>query len=628
VYGGTSTYNGLNVTTSGGAGLHTLTIGGSPVLTVNDSTFTNNAPAAVVWAIYGGSTTTLNNVNITATGLAGTGSYGIRIYGWEFEAATPSSVTINGVNVTVKTNDYGAVVQGGDATLNLQDSTLHSTGRSALYITEDNTTANFVNTTAISDARAAATIAYSGTLHATGSTFNGATDAVLVTGGGTPSDPTSGPSDLVTITGGTLTAQGGDAIHAVNTVADIILAGSMSISASSGNLLNVESNNPTVDAYPNPTASIVNFTGNGLTATGNIIADATSTLNVNLTNNTVITGAQNGVNIATTIDGTSTWNVNANSAIASLNNAGLVAFVAPTGDPTQAASYKTLTVNNYVGNGGTILFNTYLAGDGSPSDLLMINGGTATGTTTIKINNTGGLGALITGNGIPLVTVENNGTTATGAFSLFGGSVSAGAYTYTLNQGGLAGADPYDWFLRDTLTPVIPVVVSPMSTLTPTPTSLIGVAFDVRDPLDSTLQFISAVQANPARLSFLNRTNPCPTTARRCPFTWPLRPSRKRWAAACSARTTTAGARTTACSRIPPPTARRLATWPGGCACSVKSGITDSAKARAISRAKAPPTTSVSPVCSLASTPCVWPPTTASPMRQGCTWATCTATRT
>ena len=58
------------------------------------------------------------------------------------------------------------------------------------------------------------------------------------------------------------------------------------------------------------------------------------------------------------------------------------------GDPTLLSSYKTLTVNNYVGEGGQIRLNTYLAGDGSPSDRLVINGGTATGTTTVIPSNT------------------------------------------------------------------------------------------------------------------------------------------------------------------------------------------------------------------------------------------------
>ena len=45
---------------------------------------------------------------------------------------------------------------------------------------------------------------------------------------------------------------------------------------------------------------------------------------------------------------------------------------------------------NYVGNGGRLLLDTFLAGDGSPSDRLVIDGGTATGSTGVFIANVGG----------------------------------------------------------------------------------------------------------------------------------------------------------------------------------------------------------------------------------------------
>jgi type V secretory pathway adhesin AidA len=85
------------------------------------------------------------------------------------------------------------------------------------------------------------------------------------------------------------------------------------------------------------------------------------------------------------------------------NNDSLIRFSGPAGDPTQLSSYKTLTAVNYTGTGGEILLNTYLGGDGSPSDRLIINGGTATGSTGLFIHNTTGQGAETTGNGILVV---------------------------------------------------------------------------------------------------------------------------------------------------------------------------------------------------------------------------------
>jgi outer membrane autotransporter protein len=106
-----------------------------------------------------------------------------------------------------------------------------------------------------------------------------------------------------------------------------------------------------------------------------------------------------------------------------------------------------LTAVNYTGTGGQILLNTYLGGDGSPSDRLIINGGTATGSTGLFIHNTTGQGAETTGNGILVVNAINGGTTIPGAFMLTG-EVRGGAFDYDLFRGGLGGSAPNDWFLR------------------------------------------------------------------------------------------------------------------------------------------------------------------------------------
>ena len=104
-----------------------------------------------------------------------------------------------------------------------------------------------------------------------------------------------------------------------------------------------------------------------------------------------------------------------------------------------------LTVNgNYVGSGGTIVFNTVLGDSSSATDKMIVNGNTS-GQTGVRVVNAGGLGAQTTGNGIQLIQV--NGA-SNGTFSLTG-RVSAGAFNYNLFQGGV-GADDNDgdWYLR------------------------------------------------------------------------------------------------------------------------------------------------------------------------------------
>ena len=139
--------------------------------------------------------------------------------------------------------------------------------------------------------------------------------------------------------------------------------------------------------------------------------------------------------------------------------------------------FGTLTVNNYVGAGGTLALRTFLGGDGSPSDLLTVNGGTATGSTSVRITNVGGPGAETTSNGILVVDAINNATTAPGAFMLAPGELRAGDHDYRLFQGGLNGSDPNDWFLRSSfiVPPVPPGPVEPIGPDPPPATLLPGV---------------------------------------------------------------------------------------------------------------------------------------------------------
>jgi hypothetical protein len=98
-------------------------------------------------------------------------------------------------------------------------------------------------------------------------------------------------------------------------------------------------------------------------------------------------------NTVNLINGT-VWNIQGpeNSNVTNLtNNASTINFPFPTGNPTLQSSYLTLTTVNYIGTGGTIGLNTFLGTDGSPSDRLIINGGTATGSSLLRITNTGGV---------------------------------------------------------------------------------------------------------------------------------------------------------------------------------------------------------------------------------------------
>ena len=139
-------------------------------------------------------------------------------------------------------------------------------------------------------------------------------------------------------------------------------------------------------------------------------------------------------NSAVTVASGGTLDLNGfNQTVPGVTNAGLVNM------GTGTAPGTVLTTTNYTGTGGTIAMNTFLGGDGSPSDKLVINGGSATGNSFLRITNAGGPGAETVANGIAVVQAINGGTTAPGAFAL-AGEVRGGAFDYDLFRGGLEPA--------------------------------------------------------------------------------------------------------------------------------------------------------------------------------------------
>ena len=156
------------------------------------------------------------------------------------------------------------------------------------------------------------------------------------------------------------------------------------------------------------------------------------------------------VNSGATLQGGVEGTVAANQFIlqpdATLNIAGST----PAGSPFSVFTLATSSDSAIFEQGSLVKFNTFLGDDGSPSDLLVINGGSATGNSSVLVTNTNGPGALTTGNGIRLVEAINGATTALGTFTLAAPAV-AGPYEYTLLRGGVTTAVENDWFLRSEL---------------------------------------------------------------------------------------------------------------------------------------------------------------------------------
>jgi autotransporter family porin len=149
---------------------------------------------------------------------------------------------------------------------------------------------------------------------------------------------------------------------------------------------------------------------------------------------------RNGATLTGTVDPTSvdvgsgsTWNMTGDSQAGDVSLAGTLNVAPPASQPM--GSGHTLTVANWTGQGGTVVLNTALGGDGSATDKIVVNGNSG-GNTFVKVNNAGGQGAQ-TVEGIQVVEVNGQ---SDGTFTR-SGRIVAGAYDYGIVKKGA------DWYL-------------------------------------------------------------------------------------------------------------------------------------------------------------------------------------
>lgn len=159
-------------------------------------------------------------------------------------------------------------------------------------------------------------------------------------------------------------------------------------------------------------------------------------------------GGQHAVRLA--LRDSSAWLITGDSNLTRLENIGSnVAFVPPTD-----GVFHSLTLGQYHSEGGTLGLTAALGGDGSPADKLVIDGGTVTGETGLRIVNAGGKGAL-TREGIRVIEAINGGSAPAGTFALAGRAV-AGPYEYRLYRGSTQSPGDGNWYLRSQQLPTPP----------------------------------------------------------------------------------------------------------------------------------------------------------------------------
>ncbi len=155
---------------------------------------------------------------------------------------------------------------------------------------------------------------------------------------------------------------------------------------------------------------------------------------VTLTDNTLTAGDGGaGTGIFTQSGGVLRLNSGATSLNGNVSNGGTISA-------QNGSVGDMITVSgDFIGNGGTVMLDVQLGGDGSTTDILQIGGDTS-GTTFVSVNNIGGAGAQ-TINGIEIIQVSG---TSGGSFTLNGTAqtssgeqiVVAGPFGYRLVKTG------------------------------------------------------------------------------------------------------------------------------------------------------------------------------------------------
>lgn len=203
--------------------------------------------------------------------------------------------------------------------------------------------------------------------------------------------------------------------------------------------------------------SAINLDNSSLTLTGGSVAVGTPgdmTTGIFLSNGSTLDGSQDNFSLAGNMSlaaGTqfiaSGNGSGTNTISGNVVNAGLIsAQGGGAGDRIQIGG-------DYAGNGGTVVLETRLGDDTSATDKLEIAGDTS-GTSTVRVINTNGLGAA-TSEGIEIITVAG---ASAGVFNLLGDYqvanvpvVVAGTYAYRLAKGNTSGTDTNNWYLRSEL---------------------------------------------------------------------------------------------------------------------------------------------------------------------------------
>jgi outer membrane autotransporter protein len=357
-----------------------------------------------------------------------------------------SSLEVSGPGATLNVQNSDLIVGGqGNGTMTLSNQgTVNVTGSGGTFIAGQCGTGltSFCGTPAVQGGAGTVTVTDAGSVLNAGASLTvgqyGPGTLTIENGAKVVANAVS----IAENAGSTGTLNIGAAAGAAPAVPGTLDAGTLTFGAGTGDV--VFNHTDTSGNYVFPAAITGTGTVNVLSGETVMTGASTYTGTTTITGGILAAGAANvfSANSDYVVESAGTMDLRSfDQRVASVVNAGLVRIASDPG--------TELTTTSYVGENGTLALNTWLGGDNSPSDKLVIDGGTASGTSKLAITNAGGPGARTEADGIPVVVTTNGGSTQANAFAL-AGEARGGMYDYRLYQGGLTHDFPEDWFLRST----------------------------------------------------------------------------------------------------------------------------------------------------------------------------------
>lgn len=307
------------------------------IVNLTNCTITTSGLGANGAFAYGG-TVNLDGVTIVCTGRLGHG----------VDATGNGTLTLKNVNATTSgANSSVIATDRGSGTITVTGGTFKASGTDSagIYSTGDITVSDAtISSTngeaAVVEGENSVSVTGNSTLSA-GSSERGV--MILQSGSG----DANGTTGSFTMTGGSLTSTSASAPMfevVTNATGNITLNGISTLSIASGILMKVDYN--TRWSTKGATGNLI---ANGQTMTGSVSADSYSIAKISLTNSSSWTGAMDTANTAkaasVTIDGTSVWNLDADSNVDTLT--------VSTGAKIHKNGHN-LNVTTTVGSGATI----------------------------------------------------------------------------------------------------------------------------------------------------------------------------------------------------------------------------------------------------------------------------------